>query len=94
MRAFPGVKARQLNHHTIPLFEYNTYDTAAIHVAINDFFSNVQSTNDICKDIIDTGLWRRNNNIGMIFISSITQCSKVNPASIQQLNGLLLDEWF
>ena len=28
----------------------------------------------------------------MIFISSIAYSSKVNPASIQQLNGLLFDE--
>ena len=47
MKAFPGVKARQLNHHTIPLLEDNAYDAAAIHVGINDFLSNVKSTNDM-----------------------------------------------
>ena len=31
-------------------------------------------------------------SIGMIFIPSIEYSSKVNPASIQQLNGLLSDE--
>ena len=34
----------------------------------------------------------RSNNIGMFFISSIPYSTKVNPASIQQLNGLRFDE--
>ena len=28
LKAFPGAKARQLNHHTIPLLEDNAYDAA------------------------------------------------------------------
>ena len=92
LKVLPGAKARQLNHHTIPLLEDNTYDAAVIHVDINDLLSNVKSTNDICKDIIDIGLRCRNNNVGMIFISSIAYSSKVNPVSIQQLNGLLFAE--
>ena len=44
------------------------------------------------KILIDIGLRCRNNNIGMIFISSLAYSSKVNPASIQQWNGLLFDE--
>ena len=92
LKTFPGAKVRQLNHHTTPLLEDNTYDAAVIHVGINDLLSNVKSTNYICKDIIDIGLRCRNNNIGMIFISSIAYSSKVNPSLLQQLNGLLFDE--
>ena len=92
LKAFPGAKARQLNHHTISHLKDNTYDAAAVHVGINDLTSNVKSSNDICKDIIDIDLRYRNNNIGMIFISSIAYSSKVNPTSIQQLNSLLFDE--
>ena len=91
LKAFPGAKARQLNH-TIPLLDDNTYDAAVIHVGINDLLCSFKSTNDICRDIIDIGLRCRNNNIGMIFISSIAYNFKVNAASIQQLNSLLFDE--
>ena len=91
LKAFPGAKARQLNHYTIPLLEHNTYDAAAIHVGINDLLSNVKSTNNISKEIIDIDLRCRNNNIGMIFISSIVCSSKVNPSLIQELSGLLFD---
>ena len=69
----------------------NTYDLAAIHVGINNLFDNVKSTNDICNDIIDVG--QRCKYISMVFISSIAYRSKVYPASIQQLNGLLFDEY-
>ena len=85
-------KARQLNHHILPLLKDKTYDAAATHVGINDLFSNVKSTNDICENIIDIGLRCRNKNIGMIFISSIAYSSKVNSASVQLFNGLLFDE--
>ena len=82
MKVFPLAKARQLNHHTVPLLEDNTYNAEAIHVDINDLHSNVTSTNNICRDIIDIGLRCRNNNIDMIFISSRAYSSKVNLASI------------
>ena len=48
--------------------------------------------NDIWKDSIDFGLRCKNNNIGRIFILGIACSSKVNPASIQQLNVLLFDD--
>ena len=79
LKAFPGAKARQLNYRAIPLFEDNTYDAAVMHV---DLLRNVNSTNDICKGVIDIVLRCRSNNIRMIFISSIAYSSKVNPASI------------
>ena len=46
----------------------------------------------ICKEIINIGLRCRNNNIVMVFISSIAYSSQVNPSLLQQLNGLLFDE--
>ena len=43
LKAFPRVKARQLNHHTIPLLEDNIYDATAIHAGMNKLLSNVKS---------------------------------------------------
>ena len=92
LKSFPGAKARHLNHYTLPLLEDNTYDGVAIHAGIKDLLRSVNSTNDICKDIMDIGLRCRNNSSGMIFVSSVAYSSKVNSASIQQLTGLLFDE--
>ena len=61
-------------------------------IYLNNLLSKMKSINDICKDVIDIGLRCRNNNIGIIFIWSIAFSSKVNIASIQQLNGRLFDK--
>ena len=34
LKSFPGSKANQLHHHTIPILEKHQYDAAAIHVGI------------------------------------------------------------
>ena len=88
-KALPMSKARHLNHYTICLLEDKTCDATSIHVGICDLLSNVKSTNEICKGIIDIGLRCRTNNFGMMFISSIALSSKVNPASMQ--HSLLFD---
>ena len=49
LKAFPDVKARQLNHYTIPLLGDNTYNGSIIYVDLNDLLSNDKSTNNICK---------------------------------------------
>ena len=92
MKELLGAKVRQLNHYIIPLLEDNTCDAAVINVGMNNLLSNIKSTNDIYKEIIGICLGYRNNNIGMIFNSSIAYSSKVNPSVMQQLNGLLPDQ--
>ena len=94
LKSFPGSKAIQLNHHTIPILEEHQSDAAAIHVRINDLlsrmFNNVTVTVDsICNDIFEIALHCHNHNIGEVFISSVAYSSKVNHELIQQLNDLL-----
>ena len=73
LKTFKGAKARQLNHYTTPPLEDNTYDAAAIHVGIKALLN---------KHIIYIGLRCKNNNISMIFISSIAHSSNINPESM------------
>ena len=40
LKSFPGSKANQLNHHTIPVLE-EQYEAAAIHIAINDLLKGI-----------------------------------------------------
>ena len=79
LKSFPGSKANQLNHHTIPLLEEHQYDAAAIHVTVDS----------ICNDILEVALRCRNHNIGEVFISGVAYGSKVSNELIQQLNNLL-----
>ena len=92
LKSFPGSKANQLNHHTIPILEEHQYDAAAIHVGINDLLkgmSNNVTLDNICNDILEIALRCRNYNIGEVFISSVAYSSKVSNELIQQLNNLL-----
>ena len=61
---------KQLNHHTIPILEEHQYDTAAIHVGINDLlkgmFNNVTVIVDsICNDTFEIALRCRNRDIDL-----------------------------
>ena len=92
LKSFPGSKANQLNHHTIPILEEHQYDAAAIHVGINDLLKgmpNNVSVDSICNDILEIALRCRNHNIGEVFISSVAYSSKVSNELIQQLNNLI-----
>ena len=92
LKSFPGCKAMQLDHHTIPILQEQYYDAAGIHVGINDLLnsSSKKSVDEICDDIIKIALRCRSHNIATIFISSIAYSTKVNLQLIRNLNGLLL----
>ena len=93
LKSFPGCKAMQLDHHTIPIFQEQCYDAAGIHVGMNAVLnsSSKKSVNEIFDDIIKIALRYRSHNIAAIFISSIAYSTKVNPQLIRNLNGLLHD---
>ena len=92
LKSFPGSKANQLNHHTIPILEEHQYDAAAIHVRINDLLkgmSNNVTIDSIYNDILEISLRCCHHNIGEVFISSVAYGSKVSNELIQQLYNLL-----
>ena len=92
LKPFPGCKAMQWDHHTIPILQEQYYDAAAgIHVGINDLLNSLskKSVDEICDDIIKIALRCRSYNIATIFTSSIAYSTKVNLQLIHNLNGLL-----
>ena len=95
LKPFPGAKAKQLNHHSIPILEEDTYDSTVIHVGINDFLkcsNGMPNITKVVEDIVDIGLNCRNYNIGNIFVSSIVYCEKVDNELIVSLNKKLHEE--
>ena len=93
LKAFPGAKAKQLKHHSIPILEENSYDSAVLHVGINNFLKNPnEEIENVVNDIIDLGLNCRNYNIGNIFISGVVYCEKVDYEIIVNLNKRLHEE--
>ena len=92
LKSFPGSKANQLNHHTIPILEEHQYDAAAIHVVINDLLKgmpNNVTVDSIFNDIFEIALRCRNHNVNEVSVSSVAYSSKVSNELIQQLNNLL-----
>ena len=90
VKAFPGSKSQQLNHHSIPILQEYEYDGAIIHVGINDLIKNPNENKDatkIAKDVIDIALQFRNLNIGTVFISSIVYSTKVNYRLLCKVNN-------
>ena len=95
LKAFPGSKSQQLNHHSIPILQEHEYDGAIIHVGINDLIKNPNENKDttkIARDVIDIALQGRIHNISTVFISSIVYSTKVNYQLLCKLNNLLHEE--
>ena len=95
LKAFPGSKAQQLNHHSIPILQEHDYDGAIIHVGINDLIKNPNENKDIAqivRDVVDIALQCRNYNIGTVSISSIVYSTKVNYGLLHKLNNALHEE--
>ena len=87
LKAFPGAKTDQLNHHVKRSLEYK-YDAAIIHVGINDILRSKgeNEVNDMPRKIMTIADTRRNNNITKIFKSSIVRCSRTT-VDIDYING-------
>ena len=66
LKPFPGVKAKQLNHHRTAVLAQHLYDFAIIHVAINDL-PNVSSIDQTSKNVTEIAQRFRNRSIGKVF---------------------------
>ena len=49
LKAFPGSKSQQLNHHSIPVLQEHKYDGVIIHVGINNLIKNPSENKDATK---------------------------------------------
>ena len=91
LNVFPRAKAKQLNHHATTVLAQHQYDSAIIHVGINNLL-NGSSIKQISKDVIEIAQQCRNRSIGKVFVSGIVYCTKVRYETIQNLNKSLYEE--
>ena len=84
LKSFPGAKAKQFNYHATAVLAQHQYDSAIIHVGINDLL-NGSSIERISKDIIEMAQRRRNRSIDKVFVSGIVYCTRVRYETIQYL---------
>ena len=90
LKPFSGSKAKQIDHHVIPILEGHQL-WGCSHTRWYQWFANI-NISEIAKDIINIALRCRSHNIATIFISSIVYSTKVSHTIIQKLNELLLNE--
>lgn len=85
IKSFRRAKAKQPNYHETSNLSEHQYDAAVIPVGINDLLNIATgiSTTQIVGDIIKIVQWRRNHNIGKIFISGIVYSAKLKHDLIQ-----------
>ena len=93
LKVFTGVRASQLDYHTIPSLDDHVYDIAAVHVGVNDLLQGQYEKNvdidKICSDIKNIGMTCRSYNISKILISSVIISQKITNNYVGQLNSKL-----
>ena len=88
IKSFRRAKAKQSNDHKTSNLSEHQYDATVIPVGINDLLNIATgiSTTQIVGDIIKIVQWRRNHNVGKIFVSGIVYSAKLKPDLIQTFN--------
>ena len=67
LKRFPGAKTKQLNHHVTTVLAQHQYDSAIIHLGINDLLDGL-SIEQISKYVIEITQRCRNRIIGKLFV--------------------------
>ena len=90
IKSFRRVKAKQPNYHKTWNLSEHQYDAAVIPVGINDLLNIATgiSTTQIVGDIIKIVQWRRNHNVGKIFVSGIVYSAKSKPDLIKKISRI------
>ena len=79
LNPFPRTKAKQMDHHVIPILEEHQYGAAVIHVGIKDLLKNRTNINvSEIVSYINIAFRCRSHSIATIFISSIAYSTKVS----------------
>ena len=91
LKPFPDAKAKQLNPHATAVLAQHQYDSAIMHVGINDLLNGL-SIEQISKDVIEIAQRCRNRSIGKVLMSGIVYCTKVRYKTIQNLSKSLYEE--
>ena len=90
LKAFPGARAKHLNHYLVPSLEEHEYDCAIIHVGINDILrhKNENELKNLLEDILKIANSYRNRNVDKVFLSSILLSLRTS-IDIEKINNEL-----
>ena len=88
MKSFPGATSKELLHYVDPSLKDGIYNTAIIHVGVNDLLNN-KSTNkvdELVKNLESTAIKCISNGIAKVVVSGIVMNNKMSDSFIGDVN--------
>ena len=88
MKSFPGATSKELLHYVDPTLKDGIYNTAIIHVGVNDLLNN-KSTNkvdELVKNLESTAIKCISNGITKVVVSGIAINNKMSDSFIGDVN--------
>ena len=88
MKSFPGATSKELLHYVDPTLKDGIYNTAIIHVGVNDLLNN-KSTNkvdELVKNLESTAIKCISNGIAKVVVSGIVMNNKMSDSFIGDVN--------
>ena len=88
MKSFPGATSKELLHYVDPTLRDGIYNTAIIHVGVNDLLNN-KSTNkvdELVKNLESTAIKCISNGIAKVVVSGIANNNKMSDLFIGDVN--------
>lgn len=86
-KSFPGATSKELLHYVEPTLEQYSFNTAIIHVGVNDIINN--TTDELSKNIERIAAKCTSFGITKIIISSIVFTRKTDPLNLTKINDSL-----
>ena len=88
-KIFPGANSKELLHYIVPTLENGFYNTAVVHVRVNNDLlqkNSLASVENLLSNLISARNKRQASGIEKIFISTIALSRGISPATIESVN--------
>ena len=83
---FPGAISNDLLFYIKPSLEEGQFDTAIIHLGIDDLLKNITSTDVLLQNILKIRATCKTHGISKIFVSSVLHTHEVSSIILAKLN--------
>ena len=88
MKSFPGATSKELLHYVDPTLKDGIYNTAIIHVGVNDLLNNksINKVDELVKNLESTAIKCISNGIAKLVVSGIVINSKMSDLFVGDVN--------
>ena len=90
---FPGCNSKEILHYTEPTLETGFYDSAILHVGVNDLLNNKSpsSTDDLVSNLVKIVNKCKSFGVMDLFVSGIAFNKRLPYAVIKKVNEKIVD---